>query len=107
MNIPAEAGEIGGDGGAIYTGLNSTTVFERRAVMRFNVGASGGALYNLGTTILETAGYIRGNDALVRNEPSTVPSVDIGKATAVDGGHFPRAPSYVRHLTKHDTKESQ
>lgn len=75
--------------------------------MRFNVGASGGALYNLGTTILETAGYIRGNDALVRNEPSTVPSVDIGKATAVDGGHFPRAPSYVRHLTKHDTKESQ
>ena len=68
FNRPAEGGKTGGDGGAIYTGLNSTTVFERRAVMRFNVGASGGALYNLGTTILESAGYIRGNDALVRNE---------------------------------------
>lgn len=65
----AEGGETGGDGGAIYTDYNSTTVFERRAVMRYNVGASGGALYNLGTTILETAGYIRGNDALVRNTP--------------------------------------
>lgn len=70
--IPADGGETGGDGGAIYTGLNSTTLFKRRVVMRFNVGASGGALYNLGTTILETAGYIRGNDALVRYETSTV-----------------------------------
>lgn len=69
--IPADGGQTGGDGGAIYTGLNSTTLFERRVVMRFNVGASGGGLYNLGTTILESAGFIRGNDALVRNEPST------------------------------------
>lgn len=80
LNITAAGGETGGDGGAIYTGLNSTTVFERRLVMRFNVGASGGGLYNLGTTTLETAGYIRGNDALVRNEPATVPAVDIEKA---------------------------
>ena len=46
--------------------------------MRENIGASGGALYNLGTTVLESAGFIRGNQALVRNK-NTVPAINIGK----------------------------
>lgn len=58
--------ETGGFGGAIYTALGSSTVFERRAIMQYNTGASGGALFNEGTTTLESAGFIRGNKASVR-----------------------------------------
>ena len=61
-----DSDETGGHGGAIFTDLGSTTVFERRTSMRSNRGASGGALYNMGTTILESAGFIRDNQALVR-----------------------------------------
>eukprot|EP00904_Undaria_pinnatifida_P004723 jgi/Undpi1/14251/HiC_scaffold_9.g03900.m1 len=64
LNVAKENGdETGGFGGAIYTALGSSTVFERRAIMQYNTGASGGALFNEGTTTLESAGFIRGNKA--------------------------------------------
>lgn len=66
LYLPEDGDETGGHGGAIFTGLGSTTVFERRTSMRFNAGASGGAIYNMGNTVLESAGLIRGNEALVR-----------------------------------------
>ena len=66
VSILENGDEIGGTGGAIHTGLGSSMVFERRAIMQFNTGASGGALYNLGATTLGSNGFIRGNQATVR-----------------------------------------
>lgn len=34
--------------------------------MHLNEGASGGAIYNMGDIVLQSAGFIRGNQALVR-----------------------------------------
>lgn len=50
----------------MYTSVDSSTVFERRTFMEQNVGGSGGAIYNEGTTTLENAGFFRANEAAVR-----------------------------------------
>ena len=55
-----------GYGGAIFTEKGSITVFKARTVMQNNKGASGGALYNVGTTILETGAFFGDNQATVR-----------------------------------------
>lgn len=55
----------GGEGGALYTGVDSTTLFQRRTVMQHNEARSGGAIYNLGYTEIESRGFMRANQALV------------------------------------------
>ncbi|CAM9754853.1 unnamed protein product, partial [Sphacelaria rigidula] len=63
-NAAFENGDgLGAQGGAIFTGEVSTTMFERRTSMHLNEASSGGALYNLGVTTLGSAGFIRGNRA--------------------------------------------
>lgn len=52
-----------GYGGAIFTEKGSITVLKSRTVMQNNNGASGGALYNTGTTILEAGAFFGGNQA--------------------------------------------
>eukprot|EP00904_Undaria_pinnatifida_P008095 jgi/Undpi1/4415/HiC_scaffold_17.g07770.m1 len=52
-----------GYGGAIFTEKGSITVFKARTVMQNNEGASGGALYNVGTTILKAGAFFGDNKA--------------------------------------------
>ncbi len=60
--------EIGGEGGAIYTGEGSTTTFKRRTIHQGNTaGNGGGALWNEGTTTLMSNGFLKGNMARVRS----------------------------------------
>lgn len=65
--------ELGGLGGALYAGSGSTTSFERRTIMNLNEGSNGGAMYNLGSITLESAGFLRGNKALVRGYINSAP----------------------------------
>eukprot|EP00903_Cladosiphon_okamuranus_P020673 g18983.t1 len=75
-NIAGEDGdEVGGEGGAIYTGEGSTTTFKRRTIHHHNMADNGGgALWNEGTTLLMSNAFLKGNSAM--------------GADAADGGHI-------------------
>lgn len=56
----------------MYTEEGSDTLFEGRAIMHYNRGASGGALYNKGTTDLRNGAFFRSNRAQVTlKQPAT------------------------------------
>lgn len=64
---PEDGDEVGGEGGAIYTGEGSTTTFKRRTIHQNNIADNGGgALWNEGTTMLMSNGFLKGNSAKVR-----------------------------------------
>lgn len=78
FDLPEDGDEVGGEGGAIYTGEGSMTTFKRRTIHHDNTaGNGGGALWNEGTTALMSNGFIKGNSATVRawSRPSAVPYV--------------------------------
>lgn len=71
--VTEDGDETGGLGGAVFTEKGSNTLFEGRAIMQFNLGSSGGALYNKGTTDLRNGAFFRGNKAQVLNgRPTTM-----------------------------------
>lgn len=65
LRLEEDGDEIGGTGGAIYTEEGSDTLFEGRAIMQYNLGASGGGLYNRGNTNLRNGAFFRSNRAQV------------------------------------------
>lgn len=63
---PEDGDEVGGEGGAIFTGEGSTTTFKRRTIHQDNSADNGGgALWNEGTTMLMSNGFLKGNSANV------------------------------------------
>lgn len=68
LQTSEDGDEVGGEGGAIYTGEGSTTTFKRRTIHQDNVADNGGgALWNEGTTLLMSNGFLKGNSAKVRD----------------------------------------
>lgn len=73
-SLEENADRLGGEGGALFTDINSesfsSTIFRRRTVMHLNLASSGGAIYNGGDTRLESQGFFRGNEAVVKSQKS-------------------------------------
>lgn len=57
----------GGEGGAVYTGPDAHTIFNKRALFRSNrAGAAGGALHTMGVTTIRSGATFSRNRAQVR-----------------------------------------
>lgn len=87
--------ETGGQGGALHSSLDATTILRAKSVMRDNTAGNGGAIYNRSGRITLRKVSFNGNQALVRHSSLRAGGLLFDVSIVVVGNSYSANPKCV------------